>query len=451
MREQLIAEALANSPIPRDIPLPMPGDPTFFKVLLVVSFLTHILFVNLMVGGSLLTMIFEMMGIKDKRFDHLAHEIAKTVTVNKSVAVVLGVAPLLLINVLYTVYFYSANSLTGYAWASIIPLVAVAFLLLYWHKYSWETMEKPKHILVGMGALAIFMFIPLVFLSNINLMLHPERWTSQAGFLSVVTSDINIWARYLHFLMGSLAVTGLFVAYWFGRASFPAEERTPGFERPQMRRLGYQLAYGATIANFVIGPTVLISLSVRGISVGMLVVIFLGVLPAMLAVHFMKEELNGPDALLGRRLVPVVGLLTLTVVMMGGGRHMYRETITEPHRKLVAAKTQAWVEKVETAQARLAQKDQEVLASVAKMPHALGKEAFTTSCSACHASGMKLVGPSVEEITEIYANDKTGLISWIENPGKKREGMPQMPSFAHLGDEKLEAIAGYLLSTARQE
>jgi len=47
------------------------------------------------------------------RYDALAQRIGATITVNKSLAVVLGVGPLLCINLLYTLYFYSANALTG--------------------------------------------------------------------------------------------------------------------------------------------------------------------------------------------------------------------------------------------------------------------------------------------------------------------------------------------------
>ena len=90
-----------NVPVPKDIPLPLPMPEWFFVVVLVLSFLLHILFVNLMLGGSILALIAQIKGLKNKEYDILAHEIAKTITVNKSIAVVLGIAPLLSINVLY--------------------------------------------------------------------------------------------------------------------------------------------------------------------------------------------------------------------------------------------------------------------------------------------------------------------------------------------------------------
>jgi cytochrome c len=49
--------ALQNAtPVPKDIPLPLPLPEWLLVVILVVSFLVHILFVNLMVGGLLLTL-----------------------------------------------------------------------------------------------------------------------------------------------------------------------------------------------------------------------------------------------------------------------------------------------------------------------------------------------------------------------------------------------------------
>ena len=98
-------DRIANWPLPVDIPLPLPADSVLLQALLVLLFLWHILFVNLMVGGSLLTVAFQIIGRRRPDFDRLARAVAGTVTVNKSLAVVMGVGPLLAVNVYYTVYF----------------------------------------------------------------------------------------------------------------------------------------------------------------------------------------------------------------------------------------------------------------------------------------------------------------------------------------------------------
>ena len=179
---------LANTPIPRDLPLPLPLPEGVLIVLLVIFFLIHILFVNLMVGGSVLVTFFEWLGCKDARWDRLAAAIGRTITVNKSLAVVMGIGPLLCINLVYTMQWYSANTLTGHAWLMIVPLVIVAFLLTYLHKYKWESWSqggwKSLHQLVSVVATLLLLFIPLIFLANVNLMLFPSEWEKVRGFFS---------------------------------------------------------------------------------------------------------------------------------------------------------------------------------------------------------------------------------------------------------------------------
>ncbi len=183
-----------NSPVPHDIPLPLPAPEGFLKTLLVLAFVAHILFVNLMVGGAILCLFYEIRGRTNRLYDELAYFIAQTITVNKSMAVVLGVAPLLLINLLYTVWFYSANALTGSIWILVVPSVAAAFLLTYLHKYTWQYLNEQKalHISIMAAAVAVFLFIPLVFLANVNLMLFPDRWSQVKGFVSSSTRHTEL-------------------------------------------------------------------------------------------------------------------------------------------------------------------------------------------------------------------------------------------------------------------
>jgi len=246
--------------------------------------------------------------------------------------VVLGVAPLLVVNVLYTVHFYTANALTGSAWIMIIPLVTVAFLLGYLHKYSWDVLSESKglHIAIGAMATAIFWLVPLIFLANINLMLFPERWTEVRGFLSAVTIQ-NVLPRYLHFLLASLAITGLFGVAWFGRAEFDLPGRLPGFDRPKILRRCYELAFGATLMQILVGTLVYFTLPWQGVSFFMTAVILLGVTFAVVSLTLLWREVVAPAARIGRRFVPIVLVLSVTVSCMAMGRHLYRDGAIAGH------------------------------------------------------------------------------------------------------------------------
>lgn len=431
---------LLTMPGPRDLPLGLPIPHDVLVVVLVLSFLLHILFVNLMVGGSIITLWSEIKGLKDPDYDTLAHELAETITVNKSMAVVLGVAPLLSINTLYTVFFYSANALTGLFWISVIPLVTVAFLLTYAHKYSWKVLQTNKsvHIAILAMAVAVFLFIPLIFLVNINLMLFPEKWNTLSGFAEALTLP-NVFPRYLHFLFASLGITGLFVFGYFGRKNYDFESRFQTLTRYEVRKKAYSLTLVASLAQFLIGPVVLLTLPTQGMSWRLVLTILSGAALAVPALVWIWKSITGKPEDIGRHYWKVTTLLSITVVLMGSGRHIYRATALKPHQEALAKRT-ADFQRVGKQAAREEAEGKTAKAAAADP----GETVFTTRCSACHAKTTRAVGPPVTEMGTLYKNDRKGLESWIRQPGKKRPDYPQMPALG-LSDEEIHAVAEYIL------
>jgi cytochrome c len=98
----ILSIILNASLIGKDVTLPLPVPEWILIVVLILMFLVHILFINLMVGGTILSFFYELKSKQNKNYRILSEEIGKTITVNKSMAVVMGVAPLLAINTLYT-------------------------------------------------------------------------------------------------------------------------------------------------------------------------------------------------------------------------------------------------------------------------------------------------------------------------------------------------------------
>ncbi len=432
-------------PLPRDLPLPLPGDPLEFQLALVVLFAVHILFVNLMLGATLVGLYHEWRGRRDPDHDRLAHEIAATVTVNKSLAVVLGVAPLLVANVYYTLHFYSANALTGLAWIMVVPLVALAFLLTYAWEYSWDALAERKgvHMALGGGAAAIFLTVPLIFLANINLMLFPERWADVRGFLSALALP-NVLPRYLHFLLASLGVTGLGLAAWFGRRSYPAAERFTTLDNDALRRHFLGLALGASALQFVAGPVVLFSLPERGLSWPLVWLLLGGATVAGFAVWRLWVEMRARRVGLGKGFAVVTILLATTIGFMVTVRHVYREASLAPHRALVAAHSEAFRTRALGASMRAAAGLLEP-GETERSFSSPGQRIFTVQCNACHAVGEVRVGPPLEEMVAVYAGDPDGLIAWVRAPGRKRLDYPQMPP-VRLSDADYRAVADYVLN-----
>ncbi|SKB01782.1 cytochrome c [Prosthecobacter debontii] len=434
---------LAATPIPRDLPLPLPVPEWVLVACLVIFFLVHILFVNLMVGGSLIVVVLEWLGLKDKRWDALAHEIAQTITVNKSLAIVMGIGPLLCINLLYTMQWYSANALTGHAWLLIVPLVTIAFLLTYLHKYKWEAWSangwKMLHQFTGLGAALLFLFIPLIFLANVNLMLFPSEWDKVRGFFSSLSIG-NVLPRYLHFMAASLAMTGLFLAGWFGRKNADLTHLY-GFTRPELRRFFYKLCASVTLTQFVLGPLLLFTLPSVGITTQLYVIIFSGAAMGLFTLLLLFAELRRDDASIGCHYWLIGVLFSIVVLGMGSGRHVYREAALAGHKADIKERT-------ETYHAALAAFNK-TQATIPKSVEPNAEQLFM-NCAACHAPDIKLVGPPLTEIAQIYAGNPDGIVTWAKSPGKKRPELPQMPPFAHLGDNSLRKIAELMLEKGRR-
>jgi len=437
---------LAQPPIPRDLSLPLPLESWALEIILVALFLLHIVFVNLMVGGTLLALFFEILGRSFPRYDRLAQRITHTISVNKSLAVVLGVGPLLGISLLYTTQFYSANALTGHAWISIVPLVSLAFLLAYLYKYTWDRWQeaaKTSHLIVGGAAAFLFLMIPLIFLANINLMLFPDKWPMVAGFFSSLGVG-NVFPRYFHFLAASLAFTGFFLTWWFGRKNYPVSELLPEFTHAELKRLFFRIAFYVTLTQLVFGPLVLLTLPWEGITYQLLLVIGIAVLFVLLGLGLLRREVRAYDNDLGSWYPWIAAVFVVVVSFMGTGRHLYREACVAPHRQLVADRTDAFASVLDATRMRLAAG---LGAGDALASGPTGQSVFK-NCAACHAVDKVLAAPSLTEVYSLYKDNPDGIVTWAKNPGKKRDQFAPMPSFAHLGDEQLRLVADYILQLA---
>jgi cytochrome c len=429
-------------PTPYDLPLPLPGSRWLFTAALVFFFLAHLIFVNLMVGGTMLVAFFEGRGwlYRNKDDDRLARAIASTITVSKSLAVVLGVGPLLGMSLLYPTYFYTANILTGEAWILIIPLVIVAFLLLYLHKSTWDRWEnRPRlHWFLGLLPLGLFLTVALIFITNVNLMLFPERWADVRGFLSAAFLP-NVLPRYLHFLLASPAVVGLFLACYFGRRSFPCEKVFQHLTHRDLRRRFLGVAFFASLLQFTVGPVVLLTLPASGWSADVLVLILSGAFLALVALALLWREVRRDEPRLGWPFARIVLLLTGTVLLMGSGRHFYRETALHERMEASRDKTDAFLQEVAAAEREMTARR----AAEANSPARL----FQRNCSGCHAVDRVLVGPSLREVAELYKGQPDKIVAWAKNPGRRRENFRPMPTMAHVGEENLRQIAEYMLRT----
>lgn len=417
--------------IPINIPLPSPAPMFLLKFVLVVFFLVHILFINFMIGGTFWSVFLRMLGKEDRFYERFAREIGNTVTVNKSIAVVIGVAPLLAISLAYTNFFYPANNITAGWWLSIIWLVALAFVSLYIYKYTWDSNRFSPTFKYAWGLLAcaIFAFVPFIFLSNINLMLYPDQWKNIYSFWQAIWVP-NVIPRYLHFMNASFAVAGFFALGYFHHKEkkFPNDA---AFYR-RAKRFGMKWALYTTLLQLVFGVLNYGTLPVVADSWLVLILILITVIFAGIVIFLLAMNLYA-----GKNINPywIFSVILIVVSLMATMRHFVRENALAGPQKILADKTRVY---------------QEQLAAFMKTyspegaTKVTGEFIFENYCTSCHAINKKVVGPPMSYAIEKYQTDREAMIKFVNNPQKINPDYPVMPKPPISGAEA-EMVVDYLL------
>ncbi|MEI7024161.1 cytochrome c class I [Paenibacillus sp. y28] len=324
----------AESPVPNDLGLAIPGSLPFFEVLIVVGFILHIIFVNILVAGSVSAVFNEIQGIRKNNavLDSLAFRLATQVSIVKSIAVVLGIAPLLIISTIYTQFFYPSTILIGKMWMALIPLLIIAFLSLYVYKFTWQRWKHRKGLHVSFGILGslILLFVPLLFITNVASMLQPDLWEPDRGFFGSLFAYPTIWQRYLHFMAASFTMLGMFIYWWGNRA----ERREPSPVTAEAKQYGKKLAALFTVMQLVAGPLLLLSMDSRirqafmGGSLfhtGLLcVAIVLAIVLCVMLIRLVRQDSRA-------LFVRSVTLLLIVLSLMSWIRHEVRELYLQPY------------------------------------------------------------------------------------------------------------------------
>jgi hypothetical protein len=208
--------AIAENPLipPRD-EFGLPAWLWVFHLLLPFTFALHAVFMNFALGGSIVIPALWVFGRRRGRNDliDVARAALRIMPVAVSFTITTGVAVLLFVQVMYGQFFYTANILMGWHWLMILAYLMIGFYLVY----VAEGLLRRGRIRWGIVALVIvalaFLSIAHVFNNNAILSLKPELWRAiHDGTAGVHARDATWTPRYLHSIIGSIAVSGLWLA-----------------------------------------------------------------------------------------------------------------------------------------------------------------------------------------------------------------------------------------------
>lgn len=316
--------------VPEAMALPLP--PIFLQALLMLTFVGHLLLMNVMLGGSCIALVNELRGgrPKDAGVRATPHELSNILTVAVALAVNLGVAPLLFMQVLYGPFLYTSSVLIAWWWIGLSPVLILAYYGLYIYKFRYDKLKGLRVLLLGFSVL-LLLGTGFVLTNNMTLMLTPERWTryfdAPGGWL-LNLGEPTLLPRYLHMVIGALAVGGLFVALM---ASWRHKRGSLGAAAAQERiEHGMRWFTYATLCQIVAGPLYLVSLpreimlSFMGGDMTYTVVFLAGLAGVALLLLFAFR----------RQLWATTWTLVLVMTLMAIMRHMVRTEYLKPYLDL---------------------------------------------------------------------------------------------------------------------
>lgn len=194
--------------IPAAEAIPSPWG--WLEALLLLTFILHIIFMNLTVGSAIIALA----GRATNRHQELAKELGHRVTTFLALTVNLGVAPLLFVQVLYGQFLYTSSVLMAGWWLSGILAVILGYYGLYIHAAKFDSGPGLSRLALALSV-AFLLYMGFLLSNNMTLMLRPQAWLAyfdnpRGSLLNL--SDPTLWPRYLHMILAAPAVAGLYAA-----------------------------------------------------------------------------------------------------------------------------------------------------------------------------------------------------------------------------------------------
>ncbi len=244
--------------LPDPDPLGLPLALWILQALLLFTFLLHVIVMNVVVAGGPLALWSLWRGRRKdssraaQAYRALAAGLARLLPVTTAFAVTTGVAPLLFVQLVYGQAFYTSSDLMAWPWLAVVLLLLGGYYAFYGLAYTVKGADGPPARWIALGASVAIALVAFIFVNNMTLMLRPasfgDLYTASDAGLHMNLSDPTLVPRYLHFIVGAFALTGVTVA-WLGRARARRDAPLGAW----MFTFGARLFGAATLVQLAVG------------------------------------------------------------------------------------------------------------------------------------------------------------------------------------------------------
>ena len=205
----------------------------------------HLLFAAFVLAVPIFAFIIEVIGYKtkDPRYDRLAHEFSKLLSVSFSLTATFGAALTFMLIILYPKF---TNYLMSVFSPTFLPYVLLFFaeaFFLYTYYYGWGKFHPLVHLGLGLGLNVVGTSIMMIANAWVTFMMSPNGVSSKGALISVMDAiDNYTWMPInIHRFIANIAFGGSIAAAY---AAFKFLSAETDEERAHYDWMGY-------IGNFV--------------------------------------------------------------------------------------------------------------------------------------------------------------------------------------------------------
>jgi len=329
----------------------------FYLVVYVLTLVVHVFLMAYVLAGSLWlswATLFPGADATPRAKQPLARILRDWMPFALSGAITAGVAPLLFVQILYRQQFYTANLLLGWRWMVVIPVLVMAFYLLYVVKSNAVgRMSLPVRLGLSVSIAACFLFVAFCWTANHLLSLDATVWPEAYGSGVAVKSGFALPLRLLTWIIGTFPVMSI-LASWQLRgmrsrtaASDPtvSESHWTALFNFEHRRLGTVSVAGLALASVcAAGYGATLPPSVRALLIGntglpWILVVIAGVLFQIAGWLFQFRR----PCICNRWLSAISLAATITLIGVASLREIIRLTLVNLDQVTVATKAAAGV------------------------------------------------------------------------------------------------------------
>lgn len=411
-------------------------------ILMLIMFL-FIPFISILFGGTTLSIYYRRKGLNENNpmFIRFAHDIIETLTINKSIGIILGIVPLLTAVLIVAQLLHNTESPAVYYLLTSFILTTISVILIYTYRYSVifsrlfdnikniipeddNTSEIIKNYRDGSRALSyrsgryglLLLFIALfMFVAGISNTLFPLY-------------SFEVLFRFLQFLTAAFSITGgaIFFSffYWDGGRKIDDDNY-----RTFIKKIAVNITFTGTIIqplfltyDFIALPSTALSGAV--FTYGMIAILLLFVAYHLLYSMIRDANLKMSGPVFYVLIFSMFGVIVKDQLAMGNANKL--------NSVILNAKYIEYFNEISGANK---------LAAVVS-----GEQIYKNICSSCHSFDHKIVGPPYKQTLPKYEGKLDQLVAFIRNPTQNNPGYPPMPN-PGLKPNEAQAIAEWLLKT----